>query len=88
MTESEVWDEMLLPLADQFESGNPRTVVSIKTLFAETFEPVRQCIAMKKAEGSLLDVTGMGDYQLTPQGYAKYKARIDFLRTFASDVVN
>ena len=82
VTTDEVWDKLLLPLADLFESRIPNRVVDPGPLFPETFEPVRECLAMKIAEGSLIDVMGAKVYQLTPAGYAKYKPRIDFLRSF------
>lgn len=81
MTIDEVWDKFLLPLADVFESGNRRFVGS-GDLDIETFEPVRECLAMKIAEGWLTDFDGIGAYRLTAAGYARYKPRIDFLRAF------
>jgi hypothetical protein len=81
VTTIEVWDELLLPLADVFESGKPQLAVDIGPMFAETYEPVRECLAMKVAEGSVVAAEGLPLYRLTANGYGKYKARIDALRT-------
>jgi hypothetical protein len=81
MTVDEIWDSFLLPLADLFEAGNRRYMGSDQ-LDIETFEPVRECLAIKIAEGSLTDFQGMGAFQFTAAGYSKYKARVDFLRAF------
>jgi hypothetical protein len=84
MTKEEVWDALLLSLADVYESDKPNLCVNLGPLFPESFEAVRECVAAKKAEGSLEPNSGLMLYRLTSQGYAKYKARIDFLRQFCA----
>jgi hypothetical protein len=87
MTASEFWDEMLLPLSDAYESGDARPDAGIGPMFSEIFEVVRQCLAMKLAEGSLVVVDGKHLYRLTPEGYAKYRPRISSLRKFSASIV-
>ncbi len=79
MTREEVLDEILPGLADEFEAGN-RRFRTFKPSSAEEFEPLRECLAMLIAEGSLVDFQKSRSYQFTPAGYAKYKSRIDALR--------
>jgi hypothetical protein len=87
MTIGEVWDELSLPLADAFESGISSRVVDPGPMFLDTGEVVRECVAMKIAEGSIVNVMEMKVYQLTPAGYARNKPRIDFLRSFGGPVI-
>jgi len=47
----------------------------------EEFEPLRECLTTLIAEGALTDFQKTGSYHFTPAGYAKYKPRIDALRT-------
>lgn len=82
MTSEEAWDELLLPLADSFESGLPDRFVDLGPIFSETFKAVRECMTMKVAEGSVTKEAGSSHYRLTASGYAKYRPRIDFLRSF------
>lgn len=79
MTTEEIWDSILLGLADNFEAGN-RGLRTFSPSSPEEFEPLRECLAMKIAEGSLMDVQSMKVYRLTSAGYEKYKPRIDALR--------
>ena len=79
MTREEILDGLLLPLAGVFESGN-RLVVGPGVQFAEEFEAVRECLAVLEAEGSVTNVEKMGFYRFTPEGYSKFKPRIDALR--------
>jgi hypothetical protein len=83
MTIDDLWDGLLLPLADVYDTGNPRLVADLGVMFPETIELLRECLAAKIAEGSLIPVEEMHLYRLTPTGYAKYKSRIDFLRAFS-----
>ena len=82
MTIDDLWDGLLLTLADVYETGNPRLVADVGVLFPEAFGAIRECLAVKAEEGSLIPVEGTHLYRLTPEGYAKYKSRIDFLRSF------
>jgi hypothetical protein len=84
MTIDEVWDALLLPLADLFESGIFNRGIGPGPAYPKTFEAVRACLAIKAAEGSLVNMFGTDIYRLTSAGYLKYKARIDLLRAFAN----
>lgn len=81
MTHDEILDRILLPLADEFEAGNRRG--RIDPTSTEN-EDVRKCVAMLIAEGSLTEFMiaslRSGMFQLTNEGYRKYKPRIDALR--------
>ena len=72
----------MLPLADLFESGISNRGIGPGPAYLETFEAVRECLAIKVAESSLVNMFGTDIYRLTSAGYLKYKARIDFLRAF------
>ncbi len=79
MTREQILDEILPGLADEFEAGN-RRFREFKESSPEEFEPLRECLAMLIAEGSLIDFLKSRSYQFTPAGYTKYKPRIDALR--------
>jgi hypothetical protein len=87
MTRDEILYSVLLPLADEFEAGNKRAK-TIDPASSEEYELLRECLARLVAEGSLTEFliesqkTGM--YQLTNEGYRKYKPRIDALRALPS----
>ncbi len=81
MTTDEAWDKLLLPLADLYESPLPGRWVDPGPMFAETIEVVRECLDLKEAEGSLTRIRAVNLCRLTKQGYARYKARVDFLRS-------
>jgi len=78
--QDKVLDEILPGLADEFEAGN-RKFRYFKPSSVEEFEPLRECLATLIAEGSLIDFQKMGGYHFTPAGYAKYKPRVDALRS-------
>lgn len=80
MFDTEVLDSILLPLADNYESGKTR-VVTIDRPSVENFEPIRTTLAELCSEGYLCTWKGAG-YCITPRGYLHFKARIDFLRSF------
>jgi hypothetical protein len=82
LDQHQMLDEILLCLADEYEGGS-RVGRTIEPKTAEEFEPLREMLVLQVAEGCLqhencgkLDV-----YRLTNAGYAKYKPRIDALRT-------
>lgn len=79
VTQQQVWDEILPRLADEFEAGN-RHFKTFDPSSAEEYGPLRECLAVLIAEGSLLDFKKTKTYQLTSAGYIKYKPRIDALR--------
>ena len=81
MTQDEILRSVLVPLADEFEAGNRRGSVDPGSI---EYPPVRDYVTMLIAEGSLTEFmiashrTGM--YQLTNEGYEKYKSQIAALR--------
>ena len=79
MTREQILDEILCGLADEFEAGN-RHFRYFNPSSVEEYEPLRECLAVLVAEGSLINFQKMGGYQFTPAGYAKYKPRVDALR--------
>ena len=82
LDQSEMLDEILLCLADEFEGGS-RAGRTIEPKTAEEFEPLREMLAMQAAEGWLQhqNFGTVNVYRLTNAGYAKHKPRIDALRT-------
>lgn len=80
--QSKILDEILLPLADQFEAGIPSRWQPIEPASAEEYEPLRQCLAGLMAEGSITQPADSRAkiYQLTAKGYLTYKTRIAALR--------
>ena len=84
MTENEILDSVLLALADDFEEPKGRPGVEIKRTSPEEYEALRECLAMRIAEGSLtqfqIESQKLPIYRFTNPGYAKYKPRIDWLR--------
>jgi hypothetical protein len=81
MTDNGILDGLLLSLADLFESQISNRVVTLEHSTPEEFEPVRECKATLVAEGSAINFQGTGGLRFTPAGYAKYKSRVDALRT-------
>jgi hypothetical protein len=79
VTREQSLDEILPTLADEFEAGN-RHFRTFAPSTPDEFEPLRECIAMLIAEGSLVDYQKARCYQLTSAGYMKYKPRVDGLR--------
>ncbi len=80
---NQMLDEILPCLADEFEGGS-RVGRTIEPKTAEEFEPLREMLAMQVAEGWFhhQNFGKLNVYRLTNAGYAKYKPRIDALRTF------
>lgn len=83
LDQNQMLAEILLCLADEFEGGS-RAGRIIEPKCAAEFEPLRELLAMQVAEGWLhRESFGIRNiYRLTNAGYAKYKPRIDALRTF------
>jgi len=79
---AEILDQVLLPLADQFEAGNPHRY-SFKPGHVTEYEGLRECMAELVAEGSVLR-NSAGLFQFSQGGYAKYLPRIKALRTLKS----
>jgi hypothetical protein len=75
-------NQILLPLADQYESGLSKHCVTLEPGTPEEFEPFRELMATLRAEGSVI-MSPHKTYQMTPSGYAKYIDRIKALRVLA-----
>jgi hypothetical protein len=82
MTHEQVLDEILPGLADEFEAGN-RKFRYFNPSSVEEYEPLRECLAVLVAEGSLVNFQKMSGYHFAPAGYKKYKPRVDALRAFS-----
>lgn len=65
MENSAILDQLLLPLADNFEAGN-RSFRTFETSSPQEFEPLRECIAGLVAEGSVEDYLKAKAYRFTP----------------------
>jgi hypothetical protein len=87
LDQHQMLDEILLCLADEFEGGS-HVGRTIEPKTAEEFEPLRELLAVQVAEGWLHHQSfgKLNVYRLTNAGYAKYKPRIDALRTFPAQL--
>jgi hypothetical protein len=81
MIDDNILNQILLPLADQYESGHSGRCVTLKVT-PEEFEPFREAMAALRAEGSIKSFVGEG-YQFTAAGYAKYAEKTHALRVLA-----
>ena len=86
MTYQEVLDDLLLPLADLYESQIQNRVLNLLPPTVENYEARRECLAGLIAEQSVLNYQGTNTYILTPAGYLKYKDRITALRALSATV--
>jgi predicted transcriptional regulator len=81
MTRDEILRSVLVPLADEFEAGNRRGSLDPASI---EYPSVRDYVTMLIAEGSVAEFMiasrGTGMYQLTNEGYEKYKSQIAALR--------
>jgi hypothetical protein len=78
-----ILNQILLPLADNFEFGRYDHHVTLNVTTPEEIEPFRETMAALRAEGSVKMFIG-DSYQFTAAGYAKYKDKIQALRVLAS----
>jgi hypothetical protein len=83
MIDNKILDKILLPLADQYESGRNDRCVTLTVTTPEEFEPFRETMAGLRAEGSV-NMPIVGTYQMTASGYTKYADKIRALRVLAS----
>jgi hypothetical protein len=74
-----ILDQILMPLADQFEAGNTNHWYSFKSGDVTEYEALRECTAELVAEGSILR-SAAGDFKFSQSGYTKYLPRIKALR--------
>jgi hypothetical protein len=73
-----ILDQILIPLADQFESGTKVHWYSFD-LDTKDYEAFRECVAELFAEGSV-QTKGEGLFRFSESGYTKYIHRIRALR--------
>jgi hypothetical protein len=81
--DTEILDQVLLPLADQFEAGSPNHWYSFKPGEVNEYERLRECMAELVAEGSVIR-SDSGDFRFSQPGYSKYLPRIRAQRTLPS----
>lgn len=80
MNQNKILDSVLRALADLYEAGN-RSWQPIEPESATEYEPLRECMAQLRAEGSVIQpAPSVNLYELTPKGYSIYQARIAALR--------
>lgn len=72
-------DQVLIPLADQFEAGKRNHWYSFKPGEVTEYEGLRECLAELVAEGSVLKHPSER-FQFSDSGYRKYIHRIRALR--------
>lgn len=72
-------DQILIPLADQFEARNRNHWYSFEPSHIIGNEGLRECLAELVAEGSVLKDRS-GRFQISEPGYTKYVHRIRALR--------
>lgn len=82
MIDNKILDQVLLPLADQYESGRNDRCISLAATTPEEFEPFRETMAALRAEGSVT-MSPFKTYQMTASGYAKYADKMRALRLLA-----
>jgi len=73
-----VLDQVLIPLADQFESRTKARWYSF-ALDNKDYEAFRECMAELFAEGSV-QTKGKGLFRFSESGYTKYIHRVRALR--------
>ncbi|MGH9688659.1 MAG: hypothetical protein ACRD5K_16365 [Candidatus Acidiferrales bacterium] len=82
-TKETILDEILLGLADLFESGSTSWYsIEQDKERPEEFEPLRECLAQMISEGWLAQWRPTKLYRLTSDGYRQLKPRIEVLRVF------
>ena len=72
-------DQILIPLADQFEARNRNRWHSFETGHGIGYEGLRECLAELVAEGSVLRHPSER-FKFSDSGYTKYIHRIRALR--------
>lgn len=80
-TKKVILDEILLGLADLFESGSEGWYsIEQDKQHPDGFEPLRECLAELISEGWLVQWRPAKLYRLTANGYRHFTARIQVLR--------
>jgi hypothetical protein len=77
---TEILDQVLLPLADQFEAGNPHHWYGFQPGAVNEYEKLRECMAELAAERSVIRDPSGKLFQFSQSGYTKYLPRIRALR--------
>ncbi len=80
MSNEKILDEILLPLADAFETFRKGRGVQIGHDATEEYEVFRETIAEQIVLG-FINRVGQDSYQLTNEGYANHLPRIKELRS-------
>jgi hypothetical protein len=81
----EVLNDLLLPLADQFEAGDPNGLPLAPSSVDES-EPFKECLAELVAEGWLASCRQKNHYKLTRDGYVHFEPRRNALRTMEKSI--
>ncbi len=80
MSKNDILVTVLKGLAARFEENNPRRPrVTFTPSTPEEEKPLREVLAELRAEGSVAEF--VGTYEFTPEGYKKYLAQIEWIRT-------
>jgi hypothetical protein len=83
MSNNELLDSILIPLAELFEMRQRLRKLPVSPSSPEEWEPLRDLLAHQFAEGLMLySGTRSWNCELTPKGYATHLPRIRALRVF------
>ena len=77
---TELLDQVLLSLAEQFEARGPEYWCSFNPENVTESEQLRECIAELLAEGSIRSNHSAERFQFSRSGYLTYQSRIQALR--------
>jgi hypothetical protein len=76
----EVLNEILLPLAEQYEAGNPNGL-PLAPANVDDSQAFKECLAELGSEGWLTPCRQLDHYKLTRDGYVHFEPRLHALRT-------
>ena len=81
----EVLNEILLPLADQYEAGNPNGLPLVPANVDDS-QAFRECLAELGSEGWLTPCRQLDYYKLTHDGYVHFEPRLHALRAMKDEI--
>jgi hypothetical protein len=81
----EVLNEILLPLADQYEAGNPNGL-PLPPANLDDSQAFKECLAELGSEGWLAPCFQLDHYKLTHDGYVHFEPRLHALRTMKNPI--
>ena|SRR5271163_408787 len=81
----EVLNEILLPLADQYEAGNPNGLQLAPAKVDDSLA-FKECLAELGSEGWLTPCRQLDHYKLTHDGYVHFEPRLNALRTMKNAI--